>query len=69
MGINFDHQNYTFKIKMKIVFLLSYHVNVWTLRVENRVETKFHSGSSSEDLGVSLVVRNPELDEKWHLFR
>lgn len=61
MGINFEHQNYTFKIKMKIVSLLAYHVNVWNLRVANRVETKFHSGSSSEDVGVSLVVRNPEL--------
>lgn len=69
MGINFDHQNYTFKTKMKTIFLLSYYVNVWNLRVKNRVETKFHSRSCSEDVGVSLVVRNPALDEKWHLLR
>ena len=66
MEINFDHPNYTFKIKMKIVFLLSDYINLWDLRAENRGETNLHS-SSKKMWGILLVVRNPALDETWHL--
>lgn len=66
METNFDHPNHTFKIKMKIVFLLSDYINLWDLRAENRGETNLHS-SSQKMWGILLVVRNPALDETWHL--
>lgn len=51
---------------MKIVFLLSDYINLWDLRAENRGETNLHS-SSQKMWGILLVVRNPALDETWHL--
>lgn len=51
---------------MKIVFLLSDYINLWDLRAENRGETNLHS-SSKKMWGILLVVRNPALDETWHL--
>lgn len=64
MEINFDHQNSMSKIKMKMIFLLSYFVNLWNLRAENRGEIRVNHSSCSEDVGIFLAGKNLSLDER-----